>query len=98
MKEDLVQLGGKVSKLDYSKLRKQLQKEGEVPSWYTTAGLQLFYEKYSWQQETVKSRMTSIAETMAKHAPKVYPDWWEEDAYTKGLEGDCIFQEVERRC
>lgn len=53
-----------MSKLDYSKLRKQLQKEGEVPSWYTTAGLQLFYEKYSWQQETVKSRMISIAKTM----------------------------------
>lgn len=91
MKEDLVQLGGIVSKLDYSKLRKQLQKEGEVPSWYTTAGLQLFYEKYSWQEETVKSRMTSIAETMAKHAPKEYPEWWEEDTYTKGKSWKEVF-------
>jgi len=88
---DLVQLGGKVSKLDYSKLRKQLQKEGEVPVWYTTAGLQLFYEKYSWQQETVKSRMTSIAKTMASHAPKEYPDWWEEDSYTQGKNWEQVF-------
>ncbi len=80
-----------MSKLDYSKLRKQLQKEGEVPSWYTTAGLQLFYEKYSWEQETVKSRMTSIANTMAKHSPKVYPDWWEEDPYTKGKNWEQVF-------
>ena len=58
-----------MSKLDYSKLRKQLQKDGEVPTWYTTAGLQLFYEKYSWQNETVDP-MTSIAKTMASHALK----------------------------
>ena len=80
-----------MSKLDYSKLRKQLQKEGEVPSWYTTAGLQLFYEKYSWKNETVKSRMQSIAKTMANHAPKVYPDWWEEDTYTQGKTWEEVF-------
>jgi ribonucleoside-diphosphate reductase alpha chain len=80
-----------MSKLDYSKLRKQLQKEGEVPSWYTTAGLQLFYEKYSWQQETVKSRMTSIAKTMASQAPKLYPSWWEQDTYTQGKDWECVF-------
>lgn len=80
-----------MSKLDYSKLRKQLQKDGEVPAWYTTAGLQLFYEKYSWQNETVKSRMTSIAKTMASHAPKVYPAWWEEDTYTQGKTWEEVF-------
>lgn len=77
--------------VDYSKLRKKLQKEGEVPEWFTTAGLQLFYEKYSWEGETVKSRFNSIAKTMAKHAPKVYPEWWEEDEYTKGLNWEQVF-------
>ena len=80
-----------MSKVDYSKLRKQLQKEGEVPSWYTTAGLQLFYEKYSYEKETVRSRMTSIAKTMAKHAPKIYPSWWSSDSYTVGKSWEEVF-------
>ena len=71
-------------KLDYSKLRKDLQEKGEAPAWYTTGGLQLFYEKYSYNKETPKSRYMSIAKTMAKHAPDVYPEWWDSDTYTKG--------------
>lgn len=71
-------------KLDYSSLRKRLQETGEAPDWYTTGGLQLFYEKYSYKEETPKSRYKSIAKAMAQHAPNVYPDWWEEDKYTKG--------------
>lgn len=80
-----------MSKVDYSKLRKQLQREGEVPNWYTTAGLQLFYEKYSYQKETVKSRMSAIARTMAKHAPKTYPDWWGSNLYTTGKTWERVF-------
>ena len=64
---------------DFSALRKELQRVGEAPSWYTTGGVQLFYSKYSWQNETPKSRYKSIAKAMAQHAPSVYPDWWEED-------------------
>ena len=59
--------------LNYSKLRKELQRIGEAPSWYTTAGLQLFYEKYSYNNETPLQRYKTLAETMAKHAPPVYP-------------------------
>jgi len=70
--------------LNYSKLRKELQRIGEAPSWYTTAGLQLFYEKYSYNNETPLQRYKTLAYTMAKHAPHVYPDWWEKDTYTKG--------------
>lgn len=80
-----------MSKIDYSKLRKKLQKEGEVPEWYTTQGLQLFYEKYSHNEETVKSRLMTIAETLAKHAPENYPDWWNEDKYTKGKTWQGVF-------
>lgn len=78
-------------KLDYSSLRKRLQSVGEAPSWYTTGGLQLFYEKYSYKEETPKSRYMSIANAMAKHAPKVKPDWWEEDEYTAGKDWNEVF-------
>lgn len=78
-------------KLDYSKLRKDLQEKGEAPSWYTTGGLQLFYEKYSYEKETPKSRYKSIANTLANHAPSVYPDWWENDKYTKGKTWEEVF-------
>lgn len=78
-------------KLDYSTLRKRLQEIGEAPSWYTTGGLQLFYEKYSYKEETPKSRYKTIADTLAKHAPKTKPDWWETDLYTKGKDWNEVF-------
>lgn len=68
--------------IDYSALRKDLQSKGEVPEWFTTAGTQLFYEKYSYQNETVKSRFKTVAKALAQHAPKVYPSWWDSDNYT----------------
>lgn len=77
--------------VNYSELRKKLTEEGEVPEWFTTSGLQLFYEKYSYRKETIKHRWKTIAKTMAKHAPKVYPDWWEQDEYTKGNTWEGVF-------
>lgn len=77
--------------IDYSKLRKDLQAVGEIPQWFTTAGVQLFYEKYSYKNETVKSRYMSIAKALAQHAPKEYPDWWEFDSYTKGQDWELVF-------
>lgn len=50
--------------------RKKLQSEGLVPDWYTTAGWQMFKEKYQVTGENaVKGRFETIAETLAKHAP-----------------------------
>lgn len=69
---------------NYSEQRKIAQACGECPEWYTTAGYQLFMKRYSYEGESVRSRFTTLAETMAKHAPKVYPAWWESDPYTKG--------------
>lgn len=77
--------------INYSALRKRLQKEGEIPEWYSTGGTQLFYEKYSNEKETVKSRFKTVAKTMAKHAPRKYPDWWEDDIYTKGKDWYEVF-------
>lgn len=70
--------------INYSALRKDLQSKGEIPEWFTTAGTQLFYERYSFENETVKSRFKTIAKAMAQHAPKVYPSWWDSDPYTNG--------------
>lgn len=81
-------------KLDYSSLRKRLQETGEAPEWFTSGGLQLFYEKYSWNNETPKSRYQSIAKAMAQHAPSVYPDWWESDKYTRGKSWEEVFFNV----
>lgn len=80
--------------VDYSALRKELQAKGEAPLWFTTAGLQLFYEKYSYRKETPKHRYETIAKTMAKHAPKVYPDWWEKDEYTRSQDWNTVFFKV----
>lgn len=77
--------------IDYSAQRKQAQADGTCPSWYTTAGYQLFMKRYSHKGETVRSRFLTVAETMAQHAPDVYPDWWDSDPYTQGLTWEQVF-------
>lgn len=77
--------------IDYSTLRKNLQEENEIPHWFTTAGTQLFYEKYSYKGETVRSRFSTISKALAQHAPKEYPDWWKDDSYTKGMTYEEVF-------
>lgn len=78
----------------YSQLRKKLQEHGEIPKWFTTGGTQLFFEKYSWNGETVKSRYKMIAKTLAKHAPDKYPSWWNVDTYTAGKTWEEVFFDV----
>lgn len=80
--------------VNYSKMRKEMQQVGEFPMWGSTAGLQLFHEKYSYNGETFKSRLKTIASMLAKHAPSMYPDWWEEDAYTSGKTWEDVFFDV----
>lgn len=62
----------------YNKLserRKQLQSEGLIPDWYTTAGLQLFESKYEYETNgrSVRGQFERIAKTAAKHVPQ-YPE------------------------
>ena len=79
--------------IDYSVLRKKQIEEGVCPPWYTTGGIQLFYDKYSYNNETVKSRFRTVAQAMAKHAPEVYPEWWNTDPYWTGKTWeDAFFQ------
>ena len=49
--------------------RKQLQKEGLVPKWYTTGGYQLFKSKYEYDTNgrSVRGQFERIAKTAAKH-------------------------------
>lgn len=65
-------------------MRKEMRRVGVFPMWGSTAGLQLFMEKYSHKDESFKSRLTTIANMLASHTPKVYPGWWDSDEYTKG--------------
>lgn len=47
--------------------RKQLQKDGVVPEWYTTQSLIMFERKYAFQGETVKQAFERIAKTLSRH-------------------------------
>lgn len=79
--------------IDYSTLRKQQIEDGVCPPWYTTGGIQLFYDKYSYNNETVKARFRTVAQAMAKHAPEVYPEWWNTNPYWTGKTWeDAFFQ------
>ena len=64
-----------------SQERKQLQKEGKLPKWFTTQGWHLFKTKYANEGEDGwGGRAEVIARTAAKHAPKDGTDW-EADFY-----------------
>ncbi|CAH1066806.1 ribonucleotide-diphosphate reductase subunit alpha [Acinetobacter phage MD-2021a] len=69
---------------NFSKERKQLQKEGLCPSWMTTQGYQLLATKYlNGKSKSPKDQYERIAKTLAKHAPKEFPDFWNEIDYWK---------------
>ncbi|MGR2462542.1 ribonucleotide reductase N-terminal alpha domain-containing protein, partial [Salmonella enterica] len=58
----------KVSKFEsLSAERKHLQSIGEVPSWFTTQGLAMFYKNYQYKGETVRGAFWRVASTLAKH-------------------------------
>jgi ribonucleoside-diphosphate reductase alpha chain len=63
----------------YKKLseeRKQLQEQGLVPEWYTTAGYQMFKDKYEYETngKSVRGQFERIAKTAAKHLPVISQD------------------------
>jgi ribonucleoside-diphosphate reductase alpha chain len=55
----------------YKKLseeRKELQQQGLIPEWYTTAGWQMFKQKYLYDTDrAVRGQFERIAKTAAKH-------------------------------
>jgi len=61
----------------YNKLseeRKKMQAEGTMPEWFSTAGWQMFKEKYLYQAKTPKEQYERIAKTLAAHTPD--PQEW----------------------
>ena len=67
---------------DFSKERKVMQANGTCPMWMTTAGWQLFSEKYlNGGCKTPLEQYKRIAYTIAEHAPDEYPEWWNEIDY-----------------
>ena len=70
---------------NFSKERKELQKQGLCPNWMTTMGWQLFSQKYlNGDCKNPKEQYQRIAKTLAKHAPKEYPEFWDKIDYWKG--------------
>lgn len=58
--------------------RKQLQAEGSLPSWYTTAAWQMFKAKYAVPGESaLKGRHRTIAKTLSKHMVGMEAEWEE---------------------
>lgn len=57
---------------ELSEERKQMQADGTMPGWYTTAGWQLFKDKYLYETTTVKGQFERIAKTAASHLPEQY--------------------------
>ena len=56
--------------------RKELQKKGWLPEWYSTFGWQMFKSKYAYGDEKgVRGRFETIAKTLAKHAPGDREEW-----------------------
>jgi ribonucleoside-diphosphate reductase alpha chain len=81
--------------LDYSSTRKLLQSEKLLPEFYTTAGYQLFHQKYEWNCNNPREHYERLAFTMAKwRSEEIKPDWWENDPYTKGKTWKEVFFNV----
>lgn len=80
---------------DFSKERKKLQKEGDAPEWMATAGWQLMKKKYlNAGAVTPRDQYERIAKTLAKYAPTVYPDWWDDISYWKGKTWEQAFFDI----
>jgi ribonucleoside-diphosphate reductase alpha chain len=65
----------KNKKLTYEELsveRKKLQAEGQIPDWYTTAGWQLFKDRYLYKASGIKEQFERIASVAASHLPEEY--------------------------
>jgi ribonucleoside-diphosphate reductase alpha chain len=63
----------------YKDIRTQHQAAGMMPMHYTTAAVQMFWQKYLYEASSVKEQFERIAKTAAKHLPEDI----QSKAYTK---------------
>lgn len=80
---------------NFSRERKLMQAEGNCPQWMTTMGWQLFSQKYlNGDCKNPKEQYQRIAKTLAKYAPKEYPEFWDKIDYWKGKSWEQAFFDV----
>lgn len=77
----------------YSKQRKELQSQGLLPEWMSTAGWQMYSQKYLYKASNLKEQYERIASTLARHIEGYYPSWWE-DEYGSKTWKDVFFEEL----
>ena len=81
--------------VNYRKMKDEWKQQGHIPEWYSSNALQFFMETYSYEEEDVKTRDETTNKWLAKFAPEVYPDYWNEDEYFKGLTWEQAFNKLD---
>jgi len=61
---------------ELGKERRQGQKDGDIPEWFTTLSWQMFKEKFQYKNETVKETYQRISNCAASYTDN--PDMWAE--------------------
>ena len=80
---------------NFSKERKELQKQGLCPSWMTTQGYQLLATKYlNGGSKSPADQYRRIAKTLAQYVGDNYPDWWDDIEYWKGKTWEDAFYSI----
>ena len=80
---------------NFSKERKELQKQGLAPNWLTTQGYQLLATKYLNEgSKSPADQYRRIAKTLAQYVGDNYPEWWNEVEYWKGKSWEDAFYSI----
>ena len=80
---------------NFSKERKELQKQGLAPKWLTTQGYQLLATKYLNEgSKSPADQYRRIAKTLAQYVGDNYPEWWNEIEYWKGKGWEDAFYSI----
>lgn len=80
---------------NFSKERKELQKQGLAPKWLTTQGYQLLSTKYLNEgSKSPADQYRRIAKTLAQYVGDNYPEWWNEIEYWKGKSWEDAFYSI----
>ena len=80
---------------NFSKERKELQKQGLAPNWLTTQGYQLLATKYLNEgSKSPADQYRRIAKTLSQYVGDNYPEWWDEIEYWKGKRWEDAFYSI----
>ena len=80
---------------NFSKERKEMQKQGLAPNWLTTQGYQLLATKYLNEgSKSPADQYRRIAKTLAQYVGDNYPEWWNEIEYWKGKSWEDAFYSI----